>query len=184
MTRCGFGRGVPMARTDEDGTESPPGSWRSAPGPSLFTVHTGRCFRRFPNVLRGALRAVTCQVVQQASGGISGDGRRAGSRWNAIRAIYPFRHEGLLVFDDETVGLPQEPFVSGAHGILDRLPPESSRPLMNPGWYRSGTIQIVLQAVPHYISRVTGLALFSSPFQPIPGRLARRCRSETSSITS
>ena len=61
-----------------------------------------------------------------------GDGTTGGVTMNAIRAIYPFRHEGLLVFDDETVGLPQEPFVSGAHGILDRLPPESSRPLMNP----------------------------------------------------
>jgi hypothetical protein len=27
---------------------------------------------------------------------------------NAIRAIQPFRHEGLWVFDDETVGLRQE----------------------------------------------------------------------------
>ena len=40
---------------------------------------------------------------------------------NAIRAIHPFRYEGLWVFDDETVGLRQEPFVSGADGILDRL---------------------------------------------------------------
>ena len=40
---------------------------------------------------------------------------------NAIRAIHPYRHEGLWVFDDETVGLRQEPFVSGADGILDRL---------------------------------------------------------------
>ena len=37
---------------------------------------------------------------------------------NAIRAIHPDRHEGLWVFDDETVGLRQEPFVSGADGIL------------------------------------------------------------------
>jgi hypothetical protein len=40
---------------------------------------------------------------------------------NAIRAIHPYRHEGLWVFDDETVGLRQEPFVAGADGILDRL---------------------------------------------------------------
>lgn len=40
---------------------------------------------------------------------------------NAIRAIHPFQHEGLWVFDDEAVGLPQEPFVSRADGILDRL---------------------------------------------------------------
>ena len=40
---------------------------------------------------------------------------------NAIRAIHPYRHEGLWVFDDETVGVTREPFVSGADGILDRL---------------------------------------------------------------
>jgi len=37
---------------------------------------------------------------------------------NAIRAIHPYRHEGLWVFDDETMGLRQEPFVSGADAIL------------------------------------------------------------------
>jgi hypothetical protein len=36
---------------------------------------------------------------------------------NAIHAIHPYRHEGLWVFDDETAGLRQEPFVSGADGI-------------------------------------------------------------------
>ena len=37
---------------------------------------------------------------------------------NAIRAIHPYRHQGLWVFGDETVGLRQEPFVSGADRIL------------------------------------------------------------------
>ena len=37
---------------------------------------------------------------------------------NAIRAIHPYRHEGLWVFDDETVGLRQEPFVAGGDGGL------------------------------------------------------------------
>jgi hypothetical protein len=40
---------------------------------------------------------------------------------NAIRAIHPYRHEGLWVFDDEAVGLRREPFVAGADVILDRL---------------------------------------------------------------
>ena len=40
---------------------------------------------------------------------------------NAIRAIHPYRHEGLWVFNDETMALRQEPFVAGADGILDRL---------------------------------------------------------------
>lgn len=28
--------------------------------------------------------------------------------------IFPYRHDGLWVFDDNSVGLRQEPFVSGA----------------------------------------------------------------------
>ncbi|HEX7550464.1 MAG TPA: hypothetical protein VF579_07815 [Candidatus Methylomirabilis sp.] len=40
---------------------------------------------------------------------------------NAIRAIHSYRHEGLWVFDDEAVGLRQEPFVAGADRILDQL---------------------------------------------------------------
>jgi len=47
---------------------------------------------------------------------------------NAIRAIHPFRYEGLWVFDDETVGLRQEPFVSGALRPASRscFPPSRS----------------------------------------------------------
>ena len=37
---------------------------------------------------------------------------------NAIRAVHPYRHEELWVFDDETVRLQQEPFLAGADGIL------------------------------------------------------------------
>ena len=37
---------------------------------------------------------------------------------NAIHAIHPYRHEGLWVFDDEAMGLWQEPFVAGADAIL------------------------------------------------------------------
>ena len=40
---------------------------------------------------------------------------------NTICAIYPNRHEGLWVFDDEAVGFLQEPFVSGADRILVRM---------------------------------------------------------------
>ncbi len=40
---------------------------------------------------------------------------------NALNAIYPYRHEGLWVFDDPKVGLVQEPFVSGADVIIDHL---------------------------------------------------------------
>ena len=37
---------------------------------------------------------------------------------NAVRAIRPYRHQGLWDFDVETVGLRQEPSVSGADGNL------------------------------------------------------------------
>jgi len=35
--------------------------------------------------------------------------------------IHPYSHEGMWVFDDAAVGLVQEPFVSGADRIIDRL---------------------------------------------------------------
>jgi hypothetical protein len=39
---------------------------------------------------------------------------------NAIMAIYPYKHSGLWVFDDERVGLDKEPFISGADVLIDR----------------------------------------------------------------
>ena len=39
---------------------------------------------------------------------------------NAITVIRPYRHLGLWVFDDERVGLAQEPFVAGADTFIDR----------------------------------------------------------------
>jgi len=39
---------------------------------------------------------------------------------NALVAIYPYNHNGLWVFDDESVGLDKEPFVSGADTLIDR----------------------------------------------------------------
>lgn len=40
---------------------------------------------------------------------------------NAIRVIHPYWHQGLLVFDDEAVGLVREPFVAGADTVLEIL---------------------------------------------------------------
>jgi hypothetical protein len=40
---------------------------------------------------------------------------------NELIAIHPYRASGLWVFDDLAVGLRQEPFVSGADAIIDRL---------------------------------------------------------------
>lgn len=40
---------------------------------------------------------------------------------NAINVIAPYRHLGMWVFDDPRVGLSQEPFVSGADRMIDRV---------------------------------------------------------------
>lgn len=38
---------------------------------------------------------------------------------NSIMVIAPYRHLGMWVFDDERVGLVQEPFVGGADTLID-----------------------------------------------------------------
>ncbi|MBD3676400.1 MAG: hypothetical protein HUJ26_23055 [Planctomycetaceae bacterium] len=38
---------------------------------------------------------------------------------NAINVIYPYKFEGLWVFDDEAVDLVKEPFVEGADTMID-----------------------------------------------------------------
>jgi len=40
---------------------------------------------------------------------------------NAINVIAPYRYLGMWVFDDPRVGLVQEPFVSGADTMIDRV---------------------------------------------------------------
>ena len=40
---------------------------------------------------------------------------------NEIIAIHPYRCEGMWVFDDARVGLDQEPFVSGADEVIDKM---------------------------------------------------------------
>jgi hypothetical protein len=40
---------------------------------------------------------------------------------NAINVIYPYKHDGLWVFDDERAGLIQEPFVAGADRIIEQM---------------------------------------------------------------
>ncbi|MHC4954982.1 MAG: DUF6717 family protein [Planctomycetota bacterium] len=39
---------------------------------------------------------------------------------NAILAIYPYRHNGLWVFDDERAELHREPFIAGADAMIDK----------------------------------------------------------------
>ncbi len=40
---------------------------------------------------------------------------------NSIMVIFPYKHQGVWVFDDERAGLVQEPFVAGADDIIDRM---------------------------------------------------------------
>jgi hypothetical protein len=40
---------------------------------------------------------------------------------NTINVIAPYKYLGMWVFDDPRVGLVQEPFVSGADSMIDRV---------------------------------------------------------------
>ena len=40
---------------------------------------------------------------------------------NTINVIAPYKHLDMWVFDDPRVGLSQEPFVSGADAMIDRV---------------------------------------------------------------
>ncbi len=54
---------------------------------------------------------------------ITADGRSSSPLGivNAISVIAPYDYLGMWVFDDPKVGLVQEPFVSGADSIIDRV---------------------------------------------------------------
>jgi hypothetical protein len=45
----------------------------------------------------------------------------AKQKMNALSVIFPYRLEGVWVFDDATKGVVREPFISGADKILDVL---------------------------------------------------------------
>jgi hypothetical protein len=40
---------------------------------------------------------------------------------NSLIAIFPYKYRGFWVFDDKAVGLLQEPFVSGADVLIERM---------------------------------------------------------------
>ena len=40
---------------------------------------------------------------------------------NSIGLIVPYKHQGMWVFDDPSVGLIREPFVAGIDTMIDRL---------------------------------------------------------------
>ena len=45
----------------------------------------------------------------------------AKQKMNALSVIFPYKLEGVWVFDDATIGVVREPFISGADKILDVL---------------------------------------------------------------
>jgi len=47
---------------------------------------------------------------------------------NAMMVIFPYRYQHTWVFDDERVGLVQEPFVSGIPEMIDTLVQNSPNP--------------------------------------------------------
>lgn len=47
---------------------------------------------------------------------------------NPVRAIFPYRQNGVWMFDDDAVGLVKEPFVDGVPEIIDRLVTEIPQP--------------------------------------------------------
>ncbi|MBI5591833.1 MAG: hypothetical protein HY881_15280 [Deltaproteobacteria bacterium] len=40
---------------------------------------------------------------------------------NVINVIHPYKYNGTWVFDDERLGLFQEPFVSGADDVIEKM---------------------------------------------------------------
>lgn len=40
---------------------------------------------------------------------------------NAISVLFPYKYEGMWVFDDERTGLHREPFVSGIDEMINRV---------------------------------------------------------------
>lgn len=40
---------------------------------------------------------------------------------NAMMVIFPYRHNGLWVFDDDAAGLVKEPFAFGVPEMIDRI---------------------------------------------------------------
>jgi hypothetical protein len=40
---------------------------------------------------------------------------------NSLKVIYPYKHQEMWVFDDEKVGLIQEPFIGGSDEIISQM---------------------------------------------------------------
>ena len=87
---------------------------------------------------------------------------------NSIQMIHPYSHEGMWVFDDAAVGLVQEPFVSGADLIIDRLAEQVPDA-------RNGFI-LIFSELPLGTSGVVGVAARGVRWQRLPVQRARHGR--------
>lgn len=61
---------------------------------------------------------------------------------NSLFVIAPYDYEGLWVFDDERVGLVQEPFVDGADTMIDAMVADIPVTLRN--WIGYGPIKAAI----------------------------------------
>src|SRR6516162_8024337 len=61
------------------------------------------------------------QLIMEIAHCRSGHIEHRGFAMNSINVIAPYKHHGMWVFDDPRVGLLQEPFVSGADTMIDRV---------------------------------------------------------------
>lgn len=69
---------------------------------------------------------------------------------NSIRAIHPYLDSGLLVFDDDAVGLVKEPFVAGADTVLSTL----AEAVCGSGWEKGFTVLFSDRPFPGHQARM------------------------------
>jgi hypothetical protein len=77
---------------------------------SAKLILNGSSFKVFTDAWRPN-QAVSCALIALT----------IGKKLNALSVIFPYRLEGVWVFDDAATGLVREPFISGADKILDVL---------------------------------------------------------------
>ena len=94
---------------------------------------------------------------------------------NALNVIYPYKYEGMWVFDDEKVGLDKEPFVEGADTMIDHVlamkslqnPEAGFRLVFSAGEFPRYDVKFdwvrESEGGNWYKSEETGYALYSSP---------------------
>ncbi|HWR53859.1 MAG TPA: HD domain-containing protein [Bryobacteraceae bacterium] len=78
----------------------------------LVRVFRGRAGRLAEELARTVDQLAACSAAEEPP---------PVSRTNSIRVIFPYRKQGTWMFDDQAVGLVEEPFVAGAPQMIDRV---------------------------------------------------------------